>query len=326
MTRTARRTNVLPMKKILALLIIGVFLIAATLLWWTNGISAVDANNKATQTFVIPPGAGIKRIANGLKTQKLIKNPIVFYFLVKQLGIEKKIQAGSYELSPSQTAEQVARALTEGTNDIWVTIPEGKRASEIADILKAKIPGYDDSWREQLEENEGYLFPDTYLLPKDSTVDLVITTMRGTFDQRWDSITKRTTLSDEEIVTLASMIEREAITDEEKPVIAGIIMNRLHEGMALQIDATIQYAKGREGAWWKPVTTAEYKSVDSPYNTYLFPGLPPGPISNPGLTSLEAASNPADTDYLYYLHDKNRRIRYAKTFEQHEANISRYGL
>jgi UPF0755 protein len=314
------------MKKWLALLIIAVFLISSVLLWWANGISAVDKNNTTKQSFVIPPGAGIKQIASDLKSQKLIKNPIVFYFLVKQLGIEKKIQAGSYQIAPSQTAEQIATSLTQGTTDIWVTIPEGKRASEVADIMSSKIPGFDESWREILQENEGYLFPDTYLFPKDSTIDLVVSTMRGTFDKRFQDISKQTDLTDEQIVILASMLEREAKTDAEKPMIAGIIHNRLDEGMALQIDATIQYAKGHAGAWWKPVTLAEYKSVNSPYNTYLFAGLPPGPISNPGLESLKAAAAPADNDYLFYLHDQTGNIRYAKTLEQHEANITRYGL
>jgi len=314
------------MKKFLTLLILGVFAVAAILIWWANGISAVDKNNKTPQTFVIPPGAGIKQIANDLKEQKLIKDPTVFYFLVKQMGIEKKIQAGSYRLSPSQTAEQIARSLTVGTQDIWITIPEGKRAEEIADILEKNMPQYDESWREQLVANEGYLFPDTYLLPKDSTIDLILDTLRGTFNSKYASIDGVSEESQEEIVILASMIEREAFTDEEKPVIAGIIQNRLNAGMPLQVDATIQYVKGRPGAWWKPVLLSEYKSVDSPYNTYLSQGLPPGPISNPGLKALEAAANPAETDYLYYLHDKNRQIRYAKTLEEHETNIERYGL
>lgn len=314
------------MKKFLTLLILGVFGVAAFLIWWTNGTSAVDKSNTAPQTFIVPPGAGIKQIANDLKEQRLIKDPTVFYFLVKQMGIEKKIQAGSYRLSSSQTAEEIAKSLTVGTQDIWITIPEGKRAEEIADIMEKNMPGYDPSWRERLVANEGYLFPDTYLFPKDSTIDLIIDTLRGTFDARYDSIPNIAGKSQTKIVTLASMIEREAITDEEKPVIAGIIENRLNAGMPLQVDATIQYVKGRSGAWWKPVLVSEYKSVDSPYNTYLVQGLPPGPISNPGLAALEAAANPADTEYVYYLHDKNGKIRYARTLEQHNANIDRYGL
>lgn len=314
------------MRKIVVLVILFVFLITGVLIWWTNGISAVDKNNPTPQTFIVPPGAGIKRIANDLKKQKLIKDPTVFYLLVKQMGIEKKIQAGSYRMSQSQTAEQIAKNLTMGTEDVWVTIPEGKRAAEIAEILQKNMQGYDPSWDAELEANEGYLFPDTYLFPKDATIGLIITTMRGTFDKKYEEVRNSTNLTQEQIVTLASMIEREAITDEEKPIISGIIQNRMDEGMPLQIDATIQYVKGRTGAWWKPVLLSEYKSVVSPYNTYLTSGLPPGPISNPGLPSLKAAADPEDTDYVFYIHDQNGQIRYAKTLEQHNQNIERYGL
>lgn len=130
-------------------------------------------------------------------------------------------------------------------------------------------------------------------------------------------------------MTLASLIEREAITAEEKPIIAGILMNRLNAAIPLQVDATIQYAKGKNPnnkKWWEPVTLDEYKSVKSNYNTYQFAGLPPSPISNPGIDALFAAANPADTDYLYYLHDRNRKIRYAKTLEEHNENIEKFGV
>jgi UPF0755 protein len=317
------------MKKLLTLLIIGVFFVAGFLIWWANGISAVDKNNTTPVTFIIPPGAGIKQIANELKQQKLIKDPTVFYFLVKQMGIEKKIQAGSYRLAPSQTAEQIAKSLTVGTEDIWVTIPEGKRAEEVADILKKDMPLYDETWRGQLIENEGYLFPDTYLFPKESTIDTVINTMRGTFENRFSTIQNNTSLSDEEVVILASMIEREARHDEDRPIVSSVMHNRLAIDMPLQIDATVQYALGYdrgEGTWWKKGLTRDDLQITSPYNTYENAGLPPGPISNPGLAVLKAAANPSDTDFLFYITDKNGVNRYARTNDEHNANIKRYGL
>lgn len=313
------------MKKLITLLLLGVFGIATVLIWWTNGTSPVNKSSRETQTFVVPQGAGIKQIANDLKEQNLIKDPTVFYFLVKQMGIEKKIQAGSYKLSASQSAAEIAESLTVGTQDVWVTVPEGKRATEIAEILSEKIETYDPGWVDILVENEGYLFPDTYLFPKDATIDLIVSTMRDEFDEKYAEA-NGPSHAQEDIVILASMIQREAITDEEMPIIAGIMKNRIEEGMPLQIDATIQYAKGRSGAWWQPVLLAEYQSVNSPYNTYKIQGLPPGPISNPGQEALRAAANPQKTDYLYYLHDKNGTIRYAKTLDQHNANIERYGL
>ncbi len=291
---------------------------------------AVNKQDKSNKIFVVSKGKGVRELANELKKEGLIRDPVVFFLLVKQMGLDDDIQAGDFRLSPSMSAAKIADSLTHGTLDIWVTIPEGQRAEEIAAMLKEKIPTYSDDWRGKLNLEEGYLFPDTYLIPRSADINFIISLLKNTFNTRYATIPPTTTkLSQEEIVTLASLIEREAITDAEKPIIAGILMNRLNAGMPLQVDATIQYAKGQNPItkkWWAPVTLAEYKSVVSPYNTYLQPGLPPGPIANPGIVALQAAANPADTDYVYYLHDKNGVIRYAKTLDGHNANIEKYGL
>ncbi len=297
-------------------------------IWWKQGLQAVDSTNKNTKIFVVEKGEGVKDIANQLRKEGLIKDPIVFFLVVKKEGYDDKIQAGDFRLSPSQNARDIAETLTHGTLDIWVTIPEGKRADEIADILKEKMPQYQDTWRDILNQNEGYLFPDTYLIPKDATINAIVTIMTNNFYSKIGSIgLSKDSPNLKKIVTIASLLEREAKTNDEKPVIAGIINNRLDEGMALQIDATIQYAKGKVGSlWWAPVGVSEYKSVKSIYNTYLFPGLPPGPISNPGLPSLQAAAHPQETSYVYYLHDRNGNIHYATTNDQQNANIEKYSL
>lgn len=317
------------MRRFSALFLVVAVLIAGAALWWFRGLSPVNTSDKEPQSFVVRRGEGVRSIAANLKEQGIIRDENVFYLLVKQMGIEKKIQAGSYRLSPSQSAEQIAKTMTIGTQDVWITIPEGKRAEEIADILKESLPTYHESWREQLIANEGYLFPDTYLVPKDATVDSVISLLRNTFDAKYAEVENTAGLSQEEIVVIASMIEREANTDPEKYIISGVMQNRLGDGMALQIDATIQYAKGyslSRKTWWAPVTLAEYQSVKSPYNTYLAPGLPPGPIANPGLEALKAAASPENTDYYYYIHDGTGQIRYARTIDEHNNNIRRYGL
>ncbi len=316
------------MRKLFILLGIFVLIGFIGLLWWNNGLSPLNARDKSQKMFVIEPGTGIRAISNNLKEQGLIKDSIVFFLMVRQKGYDKKIQAGDFRLSPSMTAEQIAEAMTKGSLDIWVTIPEGKRAEEVAQILEEKIPTFEPSWRESLIAQEGYLFPDTYLIPRDATIETIINLLTGTFEERYKSISKSTrALPKEQLVILASMIEREARHDEDRPLIASVMYNRLEINMALQIDATIQYAKGNiNGNWWTPVTLAEYQSVKSPYNTYLQPGLPPGPISNPGIKALEAAANPANTEYLYYITDKNGINRYARTGEQHQENIQRYGL
>lgn len=316
------------MKKLIILTIFIIIVGSIGALWWNNGNSPADPKDKTPQIFVIRQGESIREIGNNLKTKKLIKDPVVFFLLVKKLGLDKKIQAGDFRLSPSMTAYKIADALTHGTIDIWATIPEGQRAEEIAEMLKKKIPTYEESWRDILNANEGYLFPDTYLIPKDANIKTVVAIMK---DNLYSKI-KKINLSPsdarlKEIIIIASLIEREAITNEEKPTIASVIYNRLKDSMSLDIDATLQYIKrgGPSGNWWS-IPTAEDKNINSPYNTYINVGLPPGPISNPGLESIKAALNPQKTDYYYYLHDSQKRVHFSKTLEEHNHNIKRYGL
>lgn len=315
------------MKKFTVLLILIFVFIVAGFIWYQNGLSAVDKNNTDQKSFIIPRGEPLRDIATSLKNEGLIKDSVAFFIMVKLTGNDQSIQAGNFMLSPSMSSQEIYEMLTKGVLDVWVTIPEGKRAEEVADILSENLPSYDESWRETLVENEGYLFPDTYLIPRDATLEQVVTLMRNNFNTKYETITvSNTGLSQEEIVIIASMIEREVRHPEDLPIVSSVIDNRLGIDMALQIDATIQYAKGRSGRWWEPVLLSEYKSVNSPYNTYLSPGLPPTPISNPGIGALEAAANPANTEYFYYITDKTGTNRYAKTLAEHNANIERYGL
>lgn len=318
------------MKRLTVLLILLIIVVVGGILWWNNGVSPVNPSNKELTLFVVQKGTGLKEIAGKLETAGLIKNRVIFFLYARVEKLEGKIQAGSFRLSQSMTAQEIAENLTHGTLDIWITVPEGKRAAEIAEILKEKIPTYNSSWVNVLVAQEGYLFPDTYLIPKDASIEMIVNQMRENFEQKYATLDKATTkLTKKEIVILASLIEREAITDTERPIIAGILINRLNGAIPLQVDSTIQYAKGQNilnKKWWEPVLVEEYKTVASDYNTYLFVGFPPNPISNPGLEALRAATDPSDTDYLYYLHDKDRQIRYAKTLQEHNANIEKYGL
>src|SRR3989344_8897142 len=315
------------MKRLTVLLILLIIVVMGGILWWKNGVSPINSSNKESAIFVVQKGSGLKEIAGKLETAGIIKNRVIFFLYARIKKLEGDIQAGSFRLSQSMTVGEIAQNLTHGTLDIWITIPEGKRAAEIAEILKEKIPTYDPSWPNVLAASEGYLFPDTYLIPKDADIEMIVSQMLGNFEQKYDTLNKTATkLTKEEIVILASLIERETITDTERPIVAGILINRLNAGMALQVDATIQYAKGQNMVnkkWWEPVLIEEYKTVVSDYNTYLYGELPPGPISNPGIEALSAASTPTDTDYLYYLHDKNRQIRYAKTLSEHNENIEK---
>lgn len=316
------------MKRLVFLIVFGILMIGSVLVWWRNGTEAANRVDTTKKQFVVGKGEGIREIASDLKEQEFINDPVVFFLLVKKLGLDGKIQAGSFSLSASMTPEEIAKTLTIGTQDVWITIPEGKRAEEIAQLLKENMKTYDDSWIPLLQEKEGYLFPDTYLFPKESTIDLIISTLTSTFDTKYNAISNNSSRTKEEIVTIASLIEREAKHKEDRPLVASVIENRLDLGMALQIDATVQYALGYDPikkTWWRRVVPSQLK-IDSPYNTYTNPGLPPAPIANPGISSLEAAINPSNTNYLYYFTDKNGVNRYSETFEQHNSQISKYGL
>lgn len=316
------------MKKLLILFIVIILTAGIAFAWWKNGISPADPRNNSSQIFVIEKGAGVREVANNLKQKGLIKDPIVFFLLTKKIGFDKKIQAGDFRLNPSMNLYAIIEALTHGTLDIWVTIPEGLRALEIADIFEKELPTYESGWKNTLVSNEGYLFPDTYLIPKDADINIVLSLMKNNFDKKYQTLnTSKSNLSKNEIVTIASMIEREALKNEEKPSISSVIANRLRDGMSLDIDATLQYIKGRDssGKWWS-VPTADDKKINSPYNTYRNAGLPPTPISNPGFEAISAALNPKQTNYYYYIHDSNGNVHFAETLEKHNENIQKYGL
>lgn len=317
-------------KPLVALIIIAVGILTAYV-WWTNGTSAPNAKDKAQKIFIVRKGESVREIANNLKKEGFIKDTVIFFLIVKKLGLDGKIQAGDFRLSPSMNTNQIAETLTHGTLDIWVTIQEGKRAEEIADILKKSIPSYKDSWRAALVPNEGYLFPDTYLIPRDATINLIISIMKNNFDKKYTNIdvSKKPNLTQNEVVIIASMVEREAKFAEDRPLVASVILNRLNIGMKLDIDATVQYVLGYQAdqkSWWKKGLTHDDLLVRSNYNTYRHAGLPPTPISNPGLAALDAVVNAPNTDYLYYISDKSGKNHYAKTINDHNANIKKYGL
>ncbi len=319
------------MKNRLKLFILIILLCGVTLSFgaWNWANSPADSKNTVSSMFVIAKGEGIRSIGKSLKEQGLIKSEIAFYLLVKEKSFDNKIQAGDFRLSPSLSLEQIITTLTQGSLDVWVTIPEGKRSEEIVAILKKQLATVTPLWEEEFKKHEGYLFPDTYLIPQDADASLVISLLTSTFEKKYEAaVVKQTSpYTKEEIVILASLIEREAKFPEDREKISSVLHNRLEIGMALQIDATVQYALGfqtQENKWWKgSLTNTDLKKV-SPYNTYLHPGFPPTPISNPGLASLLAAANPDNTSYLYYLSDKTGHNHYAETFEQHQANIAKY--
>ena len=316
------------MKKVIVL--IGILLVVAATIgfWWSTGLSPASPN-KTPIIFTVNQGEGVREIANRLKTEKIIRDPIVFFLYARMQGIDKQIQAGDFRINSAMTAPDVATSLTHGTLDIWLTIPEGQRALEIAQSLQEKLPGYKSTWNDELVKNEGYLFPDTYLIPRDADITFIIDLLKNNFTNKYATLSNPHNLTQNEVVIIASLIEREAQKEVDRPLIASVILNRFNIGMKLDIDATIQYALGYqadEKRWWKKGLTIDDLKLRSSYNTYTVAGLPPTPISNPGLASLNAVINPAKTNYFYYMTDANGVNHYAETLVQHNQNINKYGL
>jgi len=264
-----------------------------------------------------------------LKEQGYIRSEWAFNFVLKRKSWQGKIESGGYMVSKGMTAWELADTLVNHPYQKWVVIPEGLRKEEIAELVAEKL-----SWGEDAKENflnnaeEGYLFPDTYLLNLDYTGKDVAKRMKSQFNEKAGKVLQEyadANIKHDTAITLASLIQREAANEEEMPLIAGIIWNRLlHDPpMKLEIDATIQYIVGKPGNWWRPVKPEEYKT-ESPYNTYLHTGKPPAPICNPGLAAMEAVVHDQPSEYLYYLHDSEGQIHLAKTYEEHQENIEKY--
>lgn len=318
------------LNKFTILILLFLFIVGFSFLYYKEGTLPVNKNDKTTKIFIIKPGEGLNSIAKNLKHEGLIRNTLVFYLLVKQDDIDKKIQAGDFRLSPSMNTSQIAEELTHGTLDVWVTVIEGLRKEEIAQILSKELDIPEIEFNELAPE--GYLFPDTYLFPRQATAGSVISIMKNTFENRHTTAmrerVKKLGLSEHDAVTLASLVEREARSDKVRQEVASILLKRLEDGMPLQVDATVQYALGyqtNEKTWWKRDLTFEDLKINSEYNTYRIAGLPPDPICNPSLSAIQAVAN-ADpsTPYFFYITDANGNMHYARTSEEHSANIDKY--
>ena len=296
---------------------------------YTEGSLPIDKKNEGSTIFVISKGEGLNSIIKRLSAEDLIRNKVVFYAIAFQKGIGKRVQAGDFKLSKKMTAQEIAETITHGTLDEWVTIVEGLRKEEIAQILSQQFTFSENNFIESAKE--GQLFPDTYLLPKTATVDSIIQAMEANFQKKMKEARSEYTFekrSDREVLILGSLVVREAKFADDRRIVASIILKRAQNDWPIQLDATIQYALGyqrKEKTWWKRDLTIEDLKVDSTYNTYERKGLPPAPICNPGLDSIKAAlAADPNTPYWYYVNDTKGRIHVAKTLEEHNENIRKY--
>jgi UPF0755 protein len=315
--------------RLIVFLLVLLFVATFTWLWWQDSISPADVSQKSTVEFTVLKNEGVRSIVSRLAKQNLIRSPTGFFILVKLLGVETQLQAGNYRLSQSMDAKTIALELTHGVYDRKLLIREGLRNEEIAQILdqELQIPPVEFEKFAKI----GYMFPDTYFVSNEATAGAIAESFVQNFHKKVTPSmveeSKKTGLTFDEVIILASLVEREGRTEEDRPVIAGILMNRLRQDHPLQVDATLQYALGyqpNDKTWWKNMLSNDDKAIESPYNTYKFNGLPPTPISNPGLESILAVINAADTPYFFYLHDPEGSIHYAKNLDEHNANVRKY--
>lgn len=306
-------------KKLISLgLLIFVIALILGFGWYRWVIKPVNKKIIDTQVFVIPKGQATSTISKRLKQAKLIKSNIAFQLLVDQKSYSNKLQAGDFRLSPSMNLETIIESLTHGSLDFWITFPEGLRVEQLASLLQTKTTNFNKTeFILAAKPYEGRLFPDTYLIPQTASAQDIVDLLLSTFNQKSPTQDKTT-------IILASLIEREAKHQKDRKLVSSVLRNRIDIGMALQIDATVQYILGEEGNWWPNNLTLKDIRTPSPYNTYQNSTLPPGPIANPGLNALKAAVDPANTDYLYYVSDSGGYNHYAEDLEGHNANIKEY--
>jgi len=301
-------------------------------------------------SFVIDPGENATVIAERLADQNLIVDAELFRRYVQYYGLDAEIEAGTFTLQQTMTIPEIAEALQQGfAAEQFVTIQEGLRLEQVAAVVAAqttiseqeflslatsgwRTAGLDYAFLSRIPDDatlEGFLFPNTYRLPEEATAMDMLVRMLQTFDEQVSTDIQAAAanrgMDIYELVTLASIVEREAVLDEERALIAGVYHNRLDSGWFLNADPTIQYGLGLAvptDDWW-PVLTLDDLAFDTPYNSYLYLGLPPTPIFSPGLASIQATANPTETDYFYFLADCNRNDGshlFSVTEEEHTAN------
>lgn len=309
----------------------GLCIGAATLIligWWgTSYLNTPPANFAAPTEVEIKPGSGVATIAKQLAAAEVVRSARWFSLQTALFYDPASFQAGTYEFTNPQPVAGVIDKLQRGEvlpQDQSVTLVEGRTRTDYADTLAEALPHFSRAEFLRLTtDHEGYLFPDTYRFAPSATATTVVQALIGTFASRTEPLAEAVAehpLAEEELVNLASILEREANSATSMRMVSGILQNRLEIGMALQADATIGYVLDKP---LSDITPSDLER-ESPYNTYLHTGLPPTPISNPGLTALRAALEPASSEYLYYITGIDGNFYYAETYAEHQRNIARY--
>lgn len=329
---------------LLLVILIGV-IFGGTKLYLSSASKAVDPSSKKSIIVEIKEGSSVKQVAKVLKDNSLIKSKLVFVENVKDLGKAGSLKAGKYKLSQNMDNSSIINKMAKGEiyqDGIKVTIPEGSISTDIVNTLVKKGLGNRDVYKKLFRDPsqfkgefdflnnskittlEGFLYPQTYYFKKGTSEKEIFTTMIKEFEKVYNksvkSLADKNKYSFYDVVIMASIVEKEAVNDEDRDIIAGIFYNRLSKNMKLQSDAVLQYGLPERKS---RVLFSDLK-VETPYNLYLNAGLPPTPVASPGIKSLVAAANPKKTDYLYFVTNKDGKNSYSKTFDEHKVNADKY--
>lgn len=337
-------------KRILYLVLLLIFFVLMPILMSIYYKSAVFRPSQTSKeaNFEIKNGESVFEIANKLYEKEAINSEFLFILYVFLNRSDTNIQAGTYKIPAGTSLVGVVDQLNHGRDDISLTFIEGWRIEQIATLVSKELENTDyQTFVDMAKSYEGYLFPDTYFFNRNESEEEIIRKMRNTFNEKTSDILtdgnlEKVGLSKEEVVTIASLVEREVSNKEDRPVVAGILLKRLKEGMKLDIDASTQYsiAYSRlcDGVpnckpskdqiynfnWWPKNLTLDELGNKNPYNTRAVVGLPPSPISSVSRASLSSVIDYEDSPYYYYLTDSNGVMHYARTLEEHNSNISKY--
>lgn len=300
----------------------------------------VDARHDDAHTVIIEPGEGFRTTAQKLYDLGLIQSPFKFRLFARFSGLHRKIQAGEFQLYGTMTPRQILTTLVEGKVRLYrVTIPEGFTLKQIAQTMEDAGFGDADTFyrlttdptvvqahKFEGQSLEGYLFPDTYYFPKgfpqEKIIDAMTQRFRDAISDAWRARADALGLTLHQVVTLASIIEKETGVPAERPLIASVFHNRLKKGMRLETDPTVIYGiTDFDGN-----LTRKHLRTPTPYNTYMIKGLPPGPIASPGHAALEAALYPAETDYLFFVARRDRTHQFSSNLQDHQKAVRKYQL
>jgi UPF0755 protein len=317
------------MKTLLGVLLLVVIAAGAAGAWIYLGVRRPFRGYPAAEQFVdIPPRLGTRAIGDRLVSAGVVRDHLTFRAALWMAGQSTRLKAGEYRFADPMTPVDVIDKLRRG--DVFVvpvTFPEGLNVFEMSKIFEAKGFGPSRSFVDAGRSHEGYLFPDTYKLSRRTDASRLVKVMTDAFEHALTPEIRAAAmergLSERQLVTLASIVEKETGNPMERPLVASVYENRLRIGMALQCDPTVIYALELAGRYDGNIRRDDL-NVDSPFNTYRYPGLPPGPIASPGRASLEAVAHPADSDYLYFVSRNDGSHVFAKTLAEHSKNVRRY--